>query len=140
MAVAPPITDFRILCDQASDAAEQFSNIYYNTFDKQRHLLSKLYTNLSTVIWNGNAYHGQSKINEFFINLPGTAHELSTVDCQPVNQIASPDRTSVLVVCEGNVRYGDDRRRKYFTQNFLLMSDNNTWKIVTDNFRFIDVE
>ena len=140
MAAAALFTDFRSQSDQATAATETFSNLYYKTFDTQRHRLASLYTDVSTVVWNGNGYRGVSQINEFFINLPATVHEITSMDCQPINKIASQNATSILVVCEGTVRYGDERQRKHFSQNFLLMSENNTWKVVSDCFRFIDFE
>lgn len=130
--------EFKGQSDQACHAAEEFSKKFYSVFDKQRHLLAKLYLDISTVVWNGNPYQGVAKINELFINLPATTHELTTMDCQPINSIATPDRTSVLVICEGHVRYGEERTRKPFTQTFVLISDNNTWKIASDCFRLID--
>lgn len=140
MAAAALFSDFRALSDQATTAAEQFSNLYYKTFDTQRHRLSALYTDRSMVVWNGNGYHGASKINEFFVNLPISVHKLTSIDCQPVNQVAIPNTTSIIVVCEGTVCYGDEKKHRPFTQNFLLVSENNQWKIISDCFRFIDFD
>ncbi|XP_065667745.1 NTF2-related export protein 2 [Hydra vulgaris] len=132
------VSDFKFLSDKACESAEEFSTLYYNTYDKQRHLLQKLYTDMSSVIWNGNGYHGLTSINNLFINLPITSHELSTLDCQPISSVACPDRTSILLVCEGAVKYGNEKQRKYFTQKFILMDVNGNWKIANDCFRFID--
>lgn len=133
-------SDFKSLSDQAVAATEKFSNLYYKTFDTQRHRLSSMYTDASTVVWNGNGCLGTSQINDFFINLPATVHDLASIDCQPVNGAAIPNATSILVVCEGTVQYGEERQRKPFSQNFLLVSENNTWKIMSDCFRFIDFD
>lgn len=134
------VMDFKALSDQACLAAEEFSRVYYNYFDKQRHLLPQLYLEESTVIWNGNAYQGRTKINELLFGLPATTHELKSLDCHAIDNIATKGHTTVMLVCEGHVTYGEDKKRKYFTQNFILMSENNAWKIVTDCFRLIDRE
>lgn len=140
MAVAAP-TDFKYLSNQACLAAKEFGKLYFSTFDRQRHKLVKLYAEISTVVWNGNAYAGTTKINEFFVSLPATAHKLTSMDCQPINRIATSNRISILVVCEGYVKYGNEKERKYFSQTFfLLLSDNEKWKIISDCFRFIDNE
>ena len=47
--------------------------------------MSKLYSENTTIVWNGNLVNGGSaKVTEFFNNLPSTEHRLSSLDCQPV--------------------------------------------------------
>ena len=47
--------------------------------------MSKLYSENTTIVWNGNLVNGGSaKVTEFFNNLPATEHKLSSLDCQPV--------------------------------------------------------
>ena len=137
-AVAKLIPDFKGKCDQACQAAEQFSNLYYETFDKERHKLMGLYTDASKLVWNGIDNNGKDKINAFIIDLPSCEHDVFSVDSQPISSVASPDSTTILVVCEGSVKYGTDKQKRYFTQTFILTSQNNTWKVMSDCFRFIE--
>lgn len=48
--------------------------------------MSKLYSENTTIVWNGNLVNGGSaKVTEFFNSLPATEHKLSSLDCQPVS-------------------------------------------------------
>ena len=134
------LTTFDVLEDQATDLAGQVSRVYYNTYDRERHRLKSLYMPTSTVVWNGNCYKGQEQINDFFMKLPSTQHEINTLDCQPIVTACTPGTdTAILVVCEGKVRLGTDRRRREFSQNFIMSSnEDGKLKIVSDCFRFID--
>lgn len=139
MASSSTITDFSLQADQACDTALEFSRLYYDTYDRQRHRLKDLYMDGSTVIWNGNSYQGLANINDFYIKLPATTHELTTLDCHPISSKAIPEGNSILIVCEGRVKIGNDKRKKEFSQNFIITTVNgNNGKIVSDCFRLID--
>ena len=47
-------------------------------------VISKLYTNTSTLSWNGNQVNGQDAITKFYDNLPGSHHFVANVDAQPL--------------------------------------------------------
>lgn len=48
--------------------------------------MSKLYSENTTIVWNGNVVKGGSaKVTDFFNNLPATEHTLHSLDCQPVS-------------------------------------------------------
>jgi len=100
--------------------------------------MAKLYSENTTIVWNGNLVTGGSaKVTEFFNNLPATEHRLSSLDCQPVSDQAIPGQTTVLVVVEGTVKY-DGHPQKLFSQNFLLTAEGGkVWKVLSDCFRFI---
>ncbi|XP_066924338.1 NTF2-related export protein 2-like [Clytia hemisphaerica] len=132
------LSDFKSLTEQAISAADEFSQIYYKLYDTQRHRLIQLYNDRSTVVWNGNAVNGTQAINEFFINLPATEHQIFSMDSQPINKIATQGQTAILVTFDGQVKFENERDYQYFTQTLLLMSVNNTWKIINDCLRFID--
>lgn len=125
--------------EQATQAGEEFSNVYYETFDKRRHLMAKLYSANTTIIWNGNVVKGGPEIvTEFFNGLPATEHTLHSLDCQPVSDQAIPGQTTVLVVVEGMVKF-DGHKAELFSQNFLLTAEGGkVWKVASDCFRFIE--
>ncbi|EDO49593.1 predicted protein, partial [Nematostella vectensis] len=130
--------DIRDALERAAEAGETFSNLYYETFDKRRHKISKLYSKNATVVWNGNAVKGGTEqLTEFFTNLPTSEHTLHTLDCQPVSEQAIPGQTTILVIVEGLVQY-EGHKAKNFSQNFLLTVEGTVWKVASDCFRFLD--
>ncbi|XP_054851772.1 NTF2-related export protein 2 [Eublepharis macularius] len=138
--MAAPV-DFKTYVDQACKAAEEFANIYYETMDKRRRVLSRLYLDKATLVWNGNAVSGQAALADFFEMLPSSEFQVSLFDCQPVHEQATLNQTTVLVVTCGTVKF-DGSKQRYFNQSFLLTAqttNNNTvWRIASDCFRFQD--
>ncbi|XP_061034387.1 NTF2-related export protein 2 isoform X1 [Eubalaena glacialis] len=133
--------DFKTYVDQACKAAEEFVNIYYETMDKRRRALTRLYLDKATLIWNGNVVTGLEALTNFFDTLPSSEFQVNMLDCQPVHEQATQAQTTVLVVTSGTVKF-DGNRQHYFNQNFLLTAqstpNNTVWKIASDCFRFQD--
>ncbi|XP_023409681.1 NTF2-related export protein 2 isoform X4 [Loxodonta africana] len=133
--------DFKTYVDQACRAAEEFVNIYYETMDKRRRALTRLYLDKATLIWNGNVVTGLDALANFFEMLPSSEFQVNMLDCQPVHEQATPSQTTVLVVTSGIVKF-DGNKQHYFNQNFLLTAqstpNNTVWKIASDCFRFQD--
>ncbi|XP_002763202.1 NTF2-related export protein 2 isoform X1 [Callithrix jacchus] len=133
--------DFKTYVDQACRAAEEFVNIYYETMDKRRRALTRLYLDKATLIWNGNVVSGLDALNNFFDALPSSEFQVNMLDCQPVHEQATQSQTTVLVVTSGTVKF-DGNKQHYFNQNFLLTAqstpNNTVWKIASDCFRFQD--
>ncbi|XP_038631610.1 NTF2-related export protein 2 [Scyliorhinus canicula] len=133
--------DFKTHADQACRAADEFVNIYYDTMDKRRRVLTKLYLDTATLVWNGNAISGHQALTEFFEMLPSSDFQINILDCQPVHEQATQGQTTVLVVTCGTVKFEGNKQR-YFNQNFLLTAQvtpqNTVWKIASDCFRFQD--
>ncbi|XP_032993863.1 NTF2-related export protein 2 isoform X2 [Lacerta agilis] len=104
-------------------------------------VLTKLYLDKATLVWNGNAVSGQAALAEFFEMLPSSDFQVTTFDCQPVHEQATQNHNTILVVTCGSVKF-DGSKQQYFNQNFLLTAqttNNNTvWKIASDCFRFQD--
>lgn len=48
-------------------------------------VLTKLYLDKATLVWNGNAVSGQAALAEFFEMLPSSDFQVTTFDCQPVH-------------------------------------------------------
>ncbi|XP_031302040.1 NTF2-related export protein 2 isoform X2 [Camelus dromedarius] len=133
--------DFKTYVDQACRAAEEFVNIYYETMDKRRRALTRLYLDKATLIWNGNVVTGLEALTNFFEMLPSSEFQVNMLDCQPVHEQATQAQTTVLVVTSGTVKF-DGNKQHYFNQNFLLTAQssptNTVWKIASDCFRFQD--
>ncbi|MXQ99167.1 hypothetical protein E5288_WYG014768 [Bos mutus] len=133
--------EFKTYVDQACRAAEEFVNIYYETMDKRRRALTRLYLDKATLIWNGNVVTGLEALANFFDMLPSSEFQVNMLDCQPVHEQATQSQTTVLVVTSGTVKF-DGNKQHYFNQNFLLTAqttaNNTVWKIASDCFRFQD--
>ncbi|XP_063287054.1 NTF2-related export protein 2 [Pelobates fuscus] len=134
-------SDFRTDVNLACRAADEFVNLYYETIDKRRRQLTKLYMDTATMVWNGNAISGQAALVEFFEMLPSSEYQVSMFDCQPVCEQATQGQKTVLVVAHGSVKF-EGNKPHYFNQNFLLSlhatATSNVWKIASDCFRFQD--
>ncbi|XP_068105710.1 NTF2-related export protein 2 [Hyperolius riggenbachi] len=134
-------SDFKTDDDLACRAAEEFVNLYYETFDKRRRQLTKLYMDSATLVWNGNPISGQEALIEFFDMLPSSQFHVTLFDCQSVHEQATLGQKTVLVVTNGSVKF-EGNKQHYFTQNFLLTlhttPSNSVWKIASDCFRFHD--
>lgn len=133
--------NFKTYVDQACRAAEEFVNIYYETMDKRRHALVRLYLDKATLIWNGNVVTGLEALANFFEMLPSSEFQINMLDCQPVHEQATQCQTTVLVVTSGVVKF-DGNKQHFFNQNFLLTAqstpNSTVWKIASDCFRFQD--
>ncbi|XP_004606442.1 NTF2-related export protein 2 isoform X1 [Sorex araneus] len=133
--------DFKTHVDQACRAAEEFVNIYYETMDKRRQVLTRLYLDKATVVWNGNVIIGLDALLNFFDMLPSSEFQINVLDCQPVHEYATQAQTTVLVVTSGIVKF-DGNKQHFFNQTFLLTAqsspDSTVWKIASDCFRFQD--
>ena len=77
--------EFKTYVDQACRAAEEFVNIYYETMDKRRRALTRLYLDKATLIWNGNVVTGLEALANFFDMLPSSEFQVNMLDCQPVH-------------------------------------------------------
>ncbi|XP_033743790.1 NTF2-related export protein 2-like isoform X2 [Pecten maximus] len=128
-------SDFQAKVDQASEAGEVFSKLYYDSFDKKRHLIQKLYLDSAALVWNGTPVNGLEKILKFFETLPTSEHSLDSLDCQPLIDQVCGGQMTIAIKTFGTVKY-QGSKTKAFHQNFMLTSLNNVWKIVSESFRF----
>ncbi|XP_056643394.1 NTF2-related export protein [Diorhabda carinulata] len=126
--------DVRSKIDQACRVAEEFTKLYYETVDKRRHLISRLYMDTGLLSWNGNGVTGNENILKFMIDLPPTDHEISTLDAQPILDSAVNGQITLMIQVSGNVKY-QEKPTKTFQQNFIVTAQGDKWKIVSDCFR-----
>ncbi|KAL5012186.1 hypothetical protein ScPMuIL_010737 [Solemya velum] len=128
--------DFGSKEEQAYQAAREFSKLFYNTFDKKRHLLNRLYLDTASLVWNGHSVTGLDNIIKFIDSLPSSEHTAENLDCQPLISEVSRGQLSIIVKVFGKVKYDNIKEPRAFNQDFLLTSQNNVWKIVSDSLRF----
>ncbi|XP_017778027.1 PREDICTED: NTF2-related export protein [Nicrophorus vespilloides] len=120
--------------DQACRTAEEFTKVYYESVDKKRHLISKLYLDTGLLTWNGNGITGCEPIQKFYIELPSTDHTVVTLDAQPVYDMAVNGQLTFLIQVSGHVKY-QNKSAKTFQQSFVVTALGDKWKIVSDCFR-----
>ncbi|KAF5286729.1 hypothetical protein FQR65_LT12462 [Abscondita terminalis] len=126
--------DQKAKIDQACRTAEEFTKLYYESTDKRRHLISKLYLDTGLLTWNGNGITGNERIQKFYLDLPSSEHTLMTLDAQPILDNAVNGQLSFLIQASGTVTY-QDKTPKSFQQSFVITAQNDKWKIVSDCFR-----
>ncbi|XP_018569826.1 NTF2-related export protein isoform X2 [Anoplophora glabripennis] len=120
--------------DQACRTAEEFTKLYYETIDKRRHLMSRLYLDTGLLAWNGNGITGNESIQKFVIDLPSTDHVVNTLDAQPILDSAVSGQLTFMIQVSGSVKY-QDKTPKTFQQTFIVTAQGDKWKIVSDCFR-----
>ncbi|XP_060822581.1 NTF2-related export protein [Bombus pascuorum] len=126
--------DWKAKIDQACRTAEEFTKLYYESVDKRRYLISRLYLDTATLIWNGNGIEGKDNIQKFWTDLLPSDHSILTLDAQPIMGPEMADQLTFLVKVGGQVKY-DDKTSKPFNQSFLIAAMGDKWKIVCDCFR-----
>ncbi|XP_066592355.1 NTF2-related export protein [Prorops nasuta] len=126
--------DLKAKIDQACRTAEEFTKVYYESLDKRRYLISRLYLDTAVLIWNGNGIDGKDNIQKFWIDLPSSDHSITTLDAQPITGPSVANQLTFLVKVSGQVKY-QDKAAKPFNQSFLITAIGDKWKIVSDCFR-----
>ena len=82
---------------QACDTAETFVRLYYDRIDTKRHVMEKLYLGTAVLSWNGNKVEGADAIQRFLLALPSSEHDMTSLDAQPVLDVAVSGQTTVAV-------------------------------------------
>ncbi|XP_012261867.1 NTF2-related export protein [Athalia rosae] len=126
--------DIKAKIDLACRTAEEFTKLYYESVDKRRYMISRLYLDTGILIWNGNGIEGKDNIQKFWIDLPASDHSITTLDAQPITGPVVANQLTFLVKVSGQVKY-HEKPSKPFNQNFLITAVGDKWKIVSDCFR-----
>ncbi|XP_031630885.1 NTF2-related export protein-like [Contarinia nasturtii] len=129
--------EFRSKVEESSRTAEDFTKLYYESLDKKRHQMSRLYLDNAIAIWNGNGTTGKENIQKFFQDLPITEHTITTLDAQPVIDEALSNQKTLLIMVSGMFRI-QNNQSKQFQQTFIITAHEEKWKIVSDCFRIQD--
>ncbi|XP_005112004.1 NTF2-related export protein 2 [Aplysia californica] len=124
---------------QALSAAHEFAELYHETFDKRRQAIGKVYQDTAQMVWNGNAHTGNAEIVKFFNTLPASEHTVEGMDTQPViaGVVGTDNNSSIVITFYGKVKF-KDTVAKTFNQTIMLSVQDNKWKVVSDNYRFIE--
>jgi NTF2-related export protein 1/2 len=115
--------------DISCKAAVKFVSTFYDTIDRKRHLIQKLYFESSILLYNGNPFSTSQQIFQFLLSLPASKHEILTIDAQPLN-------SDLLVQVAGRVTYGEQKDSQ-FSQIFCLTQQGSAYVIGSDTFRLV---
>lgn len=99
-------------------------------------VISGFYSDTSFAVWNGHPKSGVAEISSFYQSLPGSEHRITSYDCQPIQDGQS--QSSVLVACQGMVKFDGQESEELFSHNFILTKQGDVWKVASDCFRFLD--
>ncbi|KAI8761786.1 NTF2-related export protein 2 [Biomphalaria glabrata] len=135
--------DIKAKSFQATIAAGEFSKLYFETFDKRRQAIIKMYQEKATLVWNGHYVSGADEIMKFFDKLPQSEYTVEGMDTQPIlADTVSKGINSIIVTVFGKVKFKESEKKvpesKVFAQTFILSAHDNKWKIDSDNMRFMD--
>uniref|UniRef100_A0A1B6CKC7 NTF2-related export protein n=1 Tax=Clastoptera arizonana TaxID=38151 RepID=A0A1B6CKC7_9HEMI len=122
--------------DLACRTAENFLKLYYDSLDRKRHLMTKLYLDTATLVWNGNGSTGKEGIQNFLSELPSGSHAYNCFDIQQIPDCAVGENLTYVIQTSGTVKYPGTSSLKHFMQNFVITAEGDKWKIVSDCFRF----
>lgn len=70
----------------ATRAADNFTRIYYTTYDSDTRLsdLPQFYRPTSSLTWNGKPFQGSDGLRQLIEKMPPTKHEMQSFDCHPI--------------------------------------------------------
>lgn len=127
----------RMNIEESSKTAGDFTKVYYDSLDKKRHQMSRLYMDNAIAVWNGNEVIGKDNIQQFFVGLPDIEHAVHSYDAQPIIDDTIPNQQTLLLIVAGTIRI-KNKVSKPFQQTFMITAEGGKWKIVRDCFRIQD--
>lgn len=128
--------DLRSKVIESSQTAEKFIAVFYDSLDKRRHQMSRLYLDNAIMTWNGNGIRGEENIQKFIEDLPAMEHSVLTLGAQPVIDDAVINQKTLLLLVSGLIKMSNSS--KPFQQTFVVTAQDDKWKIVNDCFRIQD--
>ncbi|KJE93642.1 hypothetical protein CAOG_04396 [Capsaspora owczarzaki ATCC 30864] len=117
----------------AAVAGDSLVAEFYERYQTQRDNLVQLYSDSSSVMWNGNLYYGTEAIRGLLAQLPQCRFSIHSYDAQPITAAASGNIAVTMVSVAGYVQYANSSP-KPFSHTFVIQID------VTSNALFIQSE
>lgn len=116
----------------AGGVIKPFVQTYYQLFDSDRSKLAVVYSAASAFTFEKTRTVGKDAIIKYLATLPGTKHEMKTLDVQTVS---GADRKVLLVFVTGNLTIeGSDNALK-FCQAFQMIHNGTSYYVHNDLFR-----
>ncbi|CAG8961255.1 hypothetical protein HYALB_00004092 [Hymenoscyphus albidus] len=118
-----------------TEIAKQFTEYYYNQFDKDRSQLAPLYRQESMLTFESASIGGAGPIVEKLSSLPfqSVKHAVSTLDAQPSNTSGG-----ILILVTGALLVDEEQRPMNYSQAFQLLPDGaGSYFIFNDVFKLV---
>eukprot|EP00656_Telonema_subtile_P038920 TRINITY_DN44081_c0_g1_i2.p1 TRINITY_DN44081_c0_g1~~TRINITY_DN44081_c0_g1_i2.p1 ORF type:complete len:148 (+),score=45.26 TRINITY_DN44081_c0_g1_i2:118-561(+) len=116
----------------ALSIAQQFMVVYYQKFDSDRSTLADLYTEASSMTFEGSDLKGQQAILQKLTSLTfqKCQHDLNTarLDVQEIG-------AGIMILCTGQLQVDQEPKPMLFTEVFVLMNNGASWYIHNHMFR-----
>lgn len=114
----------------------QFVQDFFSTYDKNRHILHKLFSDDGTLIILGNRFPGHSTIQQALLTMVTTTHHVYSIDVQSLPMSLPVNVSMHHVMCAGNVEFGGDPEIYGFTGVFLILFEKpNILSVLSYNER-----
>ena len=113
--------------------AKEFVLFYYNCLDNDRQQMVNLYRPNSMLTFENTKKQGQQEIAEYIFTLPQSARQLQTLDAQP---IMGNGVQGLLIFVSGQIQTGPGENPLMFSQVFTLYSENGSYFVLNDIFKF----
>lgn len=98
----------------------KFIQDFFNSYDKNRHILHTLFPEDGTFIVLGNRMSGHSAIQQAMLTMATTTHQLFSIDIISLD-MPLPEKVSMYqVLCAGDVEFGSDAQIHGFTATLLV--------------------
>lgn len=98
----------------------QFIKDFYNTYDKNRHILHRLFPTDGTFIILGNRINGHEAIQNAMCSMAHTTHNMTSVDIHRLPMSLAENIFMYQVLCAGSLVIGTDPQVQGFTATFLV--------------------
>ncbi|XP_030569636.1 NTF2-related export protein-like [Drosophila novamexicana] len=114
--------------------AVDFTGLYYAFLDNRRDEMGYFYLDNAKLTWNGMCTYGRNAIEQKFLELPSSHHELKTLDALPMPASIVGNQLTTTILVGGIVQY-PGQPMCTFNQVFLVTSESDKWKISSDLYR-----
>ncbi|XP_017070518.1 NTF2-related export protein [Drosophila eugracilis] len=131
-------SELKAKIESCARTADTFTRLYYASVDNRRHQIGRLYLDNATFSWNGNGATGREMIERYFLELPTSNHQMTTLDAQPILDPAVANQLTYIIMSSGTVKFAQEPVRN-FQQTFIVTAENDKWKIASDCYRLQEV-
>jgi len=99
----------------------KFIQDFFNSYDKNRHILHTLFPEDGTFIVLGNRMFGYSEIQHAILTMVITTHKLFSIDITSLG-IQLPEKVQIFqVLCAGEVEIGSDSQTWIYCNTMSLL-------------------
>ncbi|KAL7265999.1 hypothetical protein RUND412_011470 [Rhizina undulata] len=123
----------------AIEGARKFIDSYYDAVNKDRTLLRDFYHREASIMWNGNLIKPADTFIDFFTPQPFANFDVQAYDAQSMG-FDDDRRLRFLITVSGNVKWGEKKLLKGFSDSFVLSSKDeipDRFYVISQTFRIV---